>query len=142
MEAVDRVLERLEKVRPRGRNKWDACCPAHDDGSPSLSVSSNERGVFLHCWAGCEKKAILEALDLTWQELFNDYGSPLGAVPRVAPKQRPSAERSPLEDSFDRTLEATRWGLTAGHHVSSPGKRTACVFDEHGEIVHYELRKA
>ncbi|CAN5496995.1 hypothetical protein BH10PSE12_BH10PSE12_07950 [soil metagenome] len=37
-------------------------CPAHDDGSPSLSVRIGQRNLLFKCFAGCETPAILRAL--------------------------------------------------------------------------------
>jgi hypothetical protein len=38
------------------------CCPAHDDRSPSLSLSDGERALLVHCFAGCEPRDVLAAL--------------------------------------------------------------------------------
>jgi hypothetical protein len=57
------VLGQLRGVRhaPGG---WTACCPAHADAAPSLSIGLGERGrVLLHCFAGCSYPAIRAALD-------------------------------------------------------------------------------
>jgi hypothetical protein len=37
-------------------------CPAHDDRTPSLSVSIGNTAVLYHCFAGCTADAILEAV--------------------------------------------------------------------------------
>ena len=37
-------------------------CPAHDDGTPSLSIRDSDRGVLLHCFAGCAYADIVDAL--------------------------------------------------------------------------------
>jgi putative DNA primase/helicase len=39
------------------------CCPAHDDGTPSLSVTEAANGkVLWHCFAGCSQAAVTDAL--------------------------------------------------------------------------------
>lgn len=44
---------------------WLDLCPAHDDRSPSLSISTGRDGrLRLHCFAGCSHEAILEAAGL------------------------------------------------------------------------------
>ncbi len=37
-------------------------CPAHDDERPSLSVTGRNGRVLVHCHAGCEQRAVIEAL--------------------------------------------------------------------------------
>ena len=56
--------------------QWQACCPAHEDAHPSLSIADGEQGVVLHCHAGCEPAAIVAALGVTLKELFT---APLSA---------------------------------------------------------------
>lgn len=65
------LLERLEKVRHTGPNRWISRCPAHTDGSPSLSIREAEGGrVLIHCHAGCDPGAILDAVGLEFAALF------------------------------------------------------------------------
>ncbi len=68
---IERLLGRLEKVRANGRDRWMACCPAHGDGSPSLSIREAEDGrVLIHCFAGCEASDVVAAVGLTLADLF------------------------------------------------------------------------
>lgn len=69
------ILPKLQKVR-RGNGGWTACCPAHEDSSPSLSVGVGDRKdkPVLHCHAGCTPDAILDALSLSWDDLKTDGG--------------------------------------------------------------------
>jgi len=39
-----------------------ACCPAHDDRTPSLGVSLGRGAILLHCFAGCDQEAVIAAL--------------------------------------------------------------------------------
>jgi len=44
-------------------NGWMACCPAHDDNSPSLSISEANNGkVLVNCFSGCSQDAVIAAL--------------------------------------------------------------------------------
>ena len=54
MTSAAHIAERLAgaKVRARGGN-YLVPCPAHDDDSPSLSLSDGDRGLMVHCFAGC-----------------------------------------------------------------------------------------
>ena len=43
-------------------NRGMACCPAHNDRTPSLSVSLGRRAILFHCFAGCDQQSVLAAL--------------------------------------------------------------------------------
>lgn len=63
------VLNRLEGVKPSG-GSFMARCPAHDDGTASLSVAAGrEQPVIFNCHAGCSPEDILAKLGLTWEDL-------------------------------------------------------------------------
>lgn len=73
---------RLSKCIQTGSHKWLAICPAHDDKSPSLSISEAQDGrVLIHCHAGCDPLNIVQAVGLELSDLFppdpnrdlNDY---------------------------------------------------------------------
>ena len=59
--TLDEVLSRLDAVR----RSYMARCVAHDDRSPSLRACEGERGVLLHCYAGCSLQEICQALRVT-----------------------------------------------------------------------------
>jgi putative DNA primase/helicase len=47
--------------------KWSgtkgmACCPAHDDRTPSLGVTLGRKAILFHCFAGCDQQSVLAAL--------------------------------------------------------------------------------
>lgn len=69
--SAEKLLSRLEGVRPCGAGRWMAACPAHDDKSPSLSVRELEDGrVLAHCFSGCGAADILSAVGLSLADLF------------------------------------------------------------------------
>ncbi len=73
--ALEKVLARLKGVRA-SRRGWTACCPAHGDRVPSLSIGLGEHGqVLLKCFAGCSVACIVQALGLTMIDLFPDAAS-------------------------------------------------------------------
>ncbi|MEQ9190481.1 MAG: toprim domain-containing protein [Alphaproteobacteria bacterium] len=52
----------LKKLRRSGSG-WIACCPAHDDTTPSLSIGLATDGkVLVHCHAGCSQQTVIDAL--------------------------------------------------------------------------------
>lgn len=67
---VDTFLARFEKVRRGKAGEWTACCPAHADKSPSLSLKENGGYWLIHCFGGCEAGDIIERVGLTFADLF------------------------------------------------------------------------
>ena len=65
------LLSRLVGVSQRGRGKWFARCPSHDDGRPSLSVQECDDGTLLvHFFAGCGAAEIVVAVGMSLADLF------------------------------------------------------------------------
>ena len=57
-ESVARVLG-----GHRSGNAWMACCPAHDDTTPSLSISDAVDGrILVYCHAGCGQGEVIDEL--------------------------------------------------------------------------------
>jgi len=79
------VLSRLRNVGQKGTAQWQASCPGHDDEDPGrhLSVGVGPDGrILLHCFRGCEVRAIVAAIRLSVRDLFAPKPSALGAVRR------------------------------------------------------------
>ena len=69
--CISELLSRLEKVKRTGRGRWLACCPAHEDHSPSLAIRELEDGrILIHCFAGCGVQEIVFAAGLELSDLF------------------------------------------------------------------------
>lgn len=68
---MHRVLSRLRGVKKSGEG-YKAFCPAHEDKKPSLSVKHSDKKILVHCHAGCETCDIVEALDMTVADLFDE----------------------------------------------------------------------
>jgi CHC2-type zinc finger protein len=68
---IDDLLGRLAKVRQTGERKWSACCPAHEDSTPSLGIRLIDDRLLLHCFAGCETEAVLKAIGLRFSHLYD-----------------------------------------------------------------------
>jgi hypothetical protein len=63
------LVDTLAAVREDGRQRT-ATCPAHADGTASLSVGiGDDNRALLHCFAGCTFEAIVEAAHLTRADL-------------------------------------------------------------------------
>ena len=55
-------LSTLPKFKAVGKNRYIACCPAHDDKHPSLSITDAKDKVLVHCFSGCSQTDVIDAL--------------------------------------------------------------------------------
>jgi CHC2 zinc finger len=113
---IDRILSSLTKVKKSGKG-YTACCPAHPDKGPSLSVGEGDDGrVLLHCFAGCSTATVLAALGLTMVDLFAPSYTPRKPPPAPGVSRRELAEATDFERSIIYILgcDAKR-----GHGVST-----------------------
>jgi hypothetical protein len=70
--AAQLILDRLQRAKQTGPGRWIACCPAHDDRTPSLSIRELEDGrVLLHDFGGCETGDVLAAIGMQFSDLFD-----------------------------------------------------------------------
>ena len=85
MNPIDTLLPLLQKVRKTRFDRWIACCPAHDDKSPSLSIQEQDDGTLLiYCHALCAPAHIMAAVGLELKDLY-----PQKMLPANYPFQRP-----------------------------------------------------
>jgi putative DNA primase/helicase len=91
--------------RPIG-GTWMACCPAHDDRTPSLSIRHADDGkVLVRCHAGCDQERVIAALRERGLWTNDDLG-PLSRKVR-----RPPVEHKTDQDEIGRTEAALAiWG--------------------------------
>ncbi len=69
--SLEILLSRLKKVKRSGSNQWMACCSAHDDRSPSLSIKDAGDGrILINCLAGCDTLDVLGAIGLDWADVL------------------------------------------------------------------------
>jgi putative DNA primase/helicase len=127
------VLARLKKVRAIG-DDFSACCPAHDDKNPSLSVSEGADGrVLVTCHVGCSFDAIVGALGMTKSDFYPERSDALpsrmkppislhrangnGATNGTPPASK--VESAPDEDATDDS----KWPVVATYdYVDAAGK--------------------
>ena len=96
------------KDTPKG---FLACCPAHDDSSPSLNVDQGEKGALLQCRSGgCSTESIVEALGLTRAQLFDEQKGERREEPQSKPKTREEKKgaRFPTLDAARVWWQGTR----------------------------------
>jgi hypothetical protein len=71
--TTETVLERLKGVKRTGEKTWMACCPAHADKNPSLSISEGAAGkILVKCFAGCASENVAGALGLKMADLMGE----------------------------------------------------------------------
>ena len=105
MSKAETILERLEMVRKTGNSKWIARCPAHDDGTPSLSVTEIDSGnrVLIHCHGGCGALDVLESIGLGWSALYPD-----DSENRYRPLWRSNQDQRAIDDMIVAIAQARR----------------------------------
>lgn len=70
--ASHAAAHKLPAPRQTSPTSWEACCPAHDDSSPSLGVRvGDKQPLVLMCQAGCEMADVAKALGISKRELSN-----------------------------------------------------------------------
>lgn len=90
---IDKLLNALTKVKRTGRDSWMACCPAHDDKSPSMTITQTAEGiVLLHCFAGCPTDEVLGAIGMTFDDLYPEKAY----ADHIPPKRMPFNPRDVL----------------------------------------------
>lgn len=109
--TVFELRSRLKNCRPCAGG-YVACCPAHDDRVASLSVTVFSDRIRVKCFAGCPTEAVLDRLNLTWDDLYDDATRERRRAERnfhVRPS-RPSPEPKPEKPAIDfgPLLEAAR----------------------------------
>jgi hypothetical protein len=63
MSLAANIARELAGAEVRERNgNYLVRCPAHEDNSPSLSLSNGDRGLRVHCFAGCRPADIYAAI--------------------------------------------------------------------------------
>lgn len=73
---VNELLSRLDKVRASGSGRWVACCPSHEDRSPSLQISEVDNRILIHCFAGCGATEVLDSIGLDYSAIYPDDYKP------------------------------------------------------------------
>lgn len=73
MSKLEEFLGKLNKVKRIGGDRFMACCPAHNDSSPSLSVSYVNNRIMVKCWAGCNVVDVVSAVGLGMEDLFDNH---------------------------------------------------------------------
>lgn len=83
MNRVGMILARLDRVKKTGPDQWLACCPAHEDNTPSMTIRALDDRILMHCFGGCAIEQILDALGITFEDLFAEPLEPKRSMRRT-----------------------------------------------------------
>src|SRR5438093_534376 len=95
----------------RSGGGWVACCPAHDDKKPSLSIADGENGTLLvHCHAGCSQASViskLKSMELWSVSRGADNREP--EVHKIISKKKRSHGTFGMLRNYIHPISAGRW---------------------------------
>jgi len=80
--TTEEILHRLDGVKKSGKD-FTARCPAHQDKHQSLSVGDGDKGVVVHCHAGCTPDEVMHALALEVKDLFYEEAESQAETPEA-----------------------------------------------------------
>lgn len=69
---LSELLTHFDGVRQMGADKYMCRCPAHDDKSPSLSITQKDDRILFYCFAGCATEDVLGSVGLSFKDLYNN----------------------------------------------------------------------
>jgi putative DNA primase/helicase len=100
------ALEALDKFKQTGPSQFEACCPAHHDRHPSLSIRIGDDGrILLTCHGPCDTPSVVAALGCELADLF-----PPKATDSVAQAKPRIVETYPYRDEAGTLLyQAVRY---------------------------------
>ncbi|MDT0576376.1 virulence-associated protein E [Croceicoccus sp. F390] len=71
LSPTQETIDIVAGLRGKWHGSYAMCrCPAHADSRPSLSIRQGQRGILVHCFAGCKNQDVLQAISRT-QRVFN-----------------------------------------------------------------------
>jgi hypothetical protein len=128
MSAVTKLLAKFSSVK-KTSSGWTVRCPAHEDGTASLSISEGRDGrVLLKCHAGCDHKKIVAALGLEERDLFDADATPTttkksSSTRPATPTGKAYKSANAAQKAYERTLgepaAVYEYRDASGHHVGS-----------------------
>ena len=66
LRPTQETIDLVAGLKGRWHGSYAMCvCPAHADSTPSLSIRQGERGILIHCFAGCDNKDVLREITRT-----------------------------------------------------------------------------
>ena len=109
---LENFISRLEHCKQVGDGRYKACCPAHQDRSPSLTVTDTGTNILIHCFAGCSPLDVINAVGLQWPDLYPPDPNYSKTVRR--------RERDHFEETVVKIAEST---ISEGKKISEADKK-------------------
>ncbi len=133
MTPVDRVLEKLPDAKKTTKG-WSARCPAHEDGTASLSIAEGDDGrALVRCHAGCTVDAICGAVGLRLVDLMPDNGADVDTTWK-SPGKKTVVSTSATSRS-DPTYLTDKAAIEALERQHGKRSRSWTYHDVHGEPI-------
>ena len=116
--SAEVLLNQLHKVRKTGEGKWMACCCAHDDKNPSLSIKEGSDGhILIHCFAGCSPEEVLASVGMQMSDLMPERSAHYFDDQPPAPRQRETRSEEEQKNLEFRLMNYLRM-IKKGHRFS------------------------
>lgn len=129
MSTFDQIAEKFTGQRKTTNKGVMVCCPAHEDHNPSLHLLRGDDAVGVMCFAGCDKRDVMDAVGLEWSDLFYQ--------PRL---EQEHGKKDLGADSLDMTYEYLRDDgtvyMTVERWYRADGSKT---FKQRGPDGNYKL---
>jgi Toprim domain len=123
MTSAARIAEAIAGKPMTSRNgNYLVCCPAHDDASPSLSLRDGERGLVVHCFAGCSPGDIFVAIRRVDRRLLQP-----GKTAREPAKGSSDYERQQHEKASYLWSQRRRIAGTVAERYLRDARRVTCA---------------
>ncbi len=143
MTPVEKLLAKLSGVK-KSSPGWTALCPAHEDRTPSLSVSEGDDGrALVKCHAGCKVEEVVVAIDLSLADLMptvTSRPSKFKSAKSKAPDLESPVASAKASSTNGRTFRTAKDAVGALERAQ--GKRSASwvYFNAGGEPVGMVIR--
>lgn len=130
--TITDVLPLLHKVSELSTGEYLACCPAHDDQEPSLTIREKNGKLLWHCHAGCSQDAVWKAILREYQK-YHSNG-----------QERKSEGLTVEEYAQAKLLDANRLKQWHVHTVLLQGKKAVKIEyrDITGDLISVQYRTA
>ena len=74
-QTFNRIVEQTRDTSTGRGEQYSGLCPAHEDSSPSLSLTIDEGRILIKCHRGCSIKEVCSSLGINESDLFKKCGT-------------------------------------------------------------------